>query len=470
MWLQVWNGNAASLSKGEELTWSAEAYNMLHRFSTPWPCLSFDVMPDALGAGRSRFPHTAYLVAASAVPSSTDNKLYVMKLDDMYRTQHDDKNADDPEAVAEDSDVDDDATMHLQAIPHPGPANRVRVMPQAPHVVATWAESGTVYIWDVRHKLAALDAKDAGVGALSETTAAAVKRQASPNGAVYSFAAHGVEGFSMDFSRVHAGRLATGDVSGGMFVWDPLASAQVATLGTTAGGSGAGVNGVSWRVRPARYAGHSGSVEDLQWSPTEPEVLASCSVDRSVCVWDTRTPAKPAFRVVASASHDINVLSWNRKVPYLLLSGADDGEFCVWDLRALRTPDAAAASAANHPVKTETVARSTWHRKPITSIQWSPHDANCLVACSEDDTVTVWDLSLEPDTDADADAAAAAAAAASASAGTEPAEADYPAQLLFIHQGQSQIKEAHFVEQIPGVIATTAGTGFNMFKPDVQLA
>jgi ribosome assembly protein RRB1 len=171
---------------------------------------------------------------------------------------------------------------------------------------------------------------------------------------------------------------------------------------------------------------------------------------------------------VASSTHDINVISWNRKVPYLLLSGADDGEFCVWDLRALRTPDAAAAAAANKPVKTEPLARSTWHRKPISSIEWSPHDPNCLVACSEDDTVTVWDMSLEPDADADADAAAAAAAASASSAA--PAEADFPAQLLFIHQGQSQIKEAHFIEQIPGVIMTTAGTGFNVFKPDVQLA
>jgi ribosome assembly protein RRB1 len=445
--VQVWYGTAASLKPGEELTWNPEAYNMLHRFALPWPCLSFDIFPDALGSGRSRYPHTAYIVAGSSVSGGEKNALYFAKLSDMFRTQRD--NDSDDEAIASDSDPDDDAVMGLQSFNHPGCVNRVRIMPQVPNVVATWSETGSVYLWDARFKLAALDAMAEDEGALGKTQTAALRRRGTtPSGPVFEFAGHTTEGYAMDWSPTHAGRLATGDCSGAGVVWDPVAAGPAVRLGPKSTALGT-VEGVTWLQRNQGLTGHTSSIEDLQWSPTEVDVLASCSSDRTVCIWDTRDPRKPAFRIKASASADINVISWNRKVPYMLLSGADDGEFCIWDLREV---------IAGGPKAEEPLARSTWHRSPITSIEWSPHDENCLAVCSEDDTVTIWDMSLEPEVDAEAEAAA------------QQGEPEYPAQLLFMHQGQSHIKEVHFHEKIPGCLITTAETGFNVFKPDVKLA
>lgn len=114
----------------------------------------------------------------------------------------------------------------------------------------------------------------------------------------------------------------------------------------------------------------------------------------------------------------------------------------VWDLRAIRdnkTP----------------LAHFKYHKGPVSSIEWAPHDESVICLSSRDNQVTVWDLSVEADDEP---------------LTIGPSMVEFPAQLLFIHQGQTNVKEIHFHPQIPGLIMSTAEDGFNVFKPAISMS
>lgn len=85
------------------------------------------------------------------------------------------------------------------------------------------------------------------------------------------------------------------------------------------------------------YTSHTSSVEDLQWSPAEPTVFASCSADRSIRIWDIRAKGRKNVVGIAPAHEsDVNVISWNKGTSYLLISGGDEGQIKAWDLRNVK--------------------------------------------------------------------------------------------------------------------------------------
>lgn len=302
----VWRPGVDALEDGDRLEYDPSAYVMYHALAVEWPCLSFDVMPDRLGLGRARFPLTMTLVAGTQADTAAANKLMVMRLTSLHKTQQD-GDSDDSDDDDDDSD-DDDPGLDVQRVPHPsGAVNRVRVMPQAPHVVASWSDAGIVHLWDVRPHLRLLDAAE-GRG-----VAPAVPRGYGP---VYTFTGHETEGYAVDWSAVALGRLVTGDCRGRIHVWD----ADGGALGQTAGGEEFS-SAIPWQVEAPHTGGHKGSVEDLQWSPNEAGVFASAGVDGTVRIWDARTRNRSMLHVQAS-DVDVNVISWSKLVSYLLASGA----------------------------------------------------------------------------------------------------------------------------------------------------
>jgi len=406
----------SKLDPGQTLAPDQSTYRMLHSLSTPWPCLSFDIIRDGLGDNRNVYPATMYTVAGTQADHSkaNDNSLLVMKFSGLSKTDGEDG---DDSSDDEDDDEDADPILESKTIPLNSTTNRIRAH-QTPRdasrppttLTATMTESTKVFIHDITPHLAAFD-----------TPGTLITQQ--QNKPVCTIRAHKAEGYGVDWSPHHAaGKLLTGDNDGLIYL----------TTRTDGGG-------FVTDTRP--FQGHTGSVEDIQWSPSEESVFASASSDGTVRVWDVRSKSRsPALTMQVSAT-DVNVISWSRKTTHLLASGADDGEWAVWDLRQWKP---SGSSALGKPIP---VANFNYHKEQITSVEWHPTDDSIVAVAAGDNTITLWDLAVELDDEESKD-----------TGGVQ----DVPPQLLFVHY-QKLAKELHWHPQIPGALVAT-GEEFGIFR------
>ncbi|THH33417.1 hypothetical protein EUX98_g767 [Antrodiella citrinella] len=418
------------LAEGEVLEADDSVYLMRHGLNVNWPCLSFDVLRDNMGDQRQRFPATAYIVSGTQADVAKNNEITVYKMSSLHKTQRnsDDSDSDDDE---DDDALDEDPILEYRSIPHLGGVNRVRAQPlpssqplpsvSQPYFVASWSETGKVHVWDVRPLIEALDVPGYTIDKSRTNTPA------------FTVNSHGrAEGFAMDWASSGDAnptslRLLTGDIHAKIFLTTTTPS---------------GFNALS-----TPFLSHTSSVEDLQWSPSEAMVFASCSADQSIQIWDVRSKSRKSVAGIDHAHEsDVNVISWNRSTSYLLLSGGDEGGIKAWDLRNVKKRGATGPGPSP-------VAAFNWHRAPITSIEWHPTEDSIFAASGADDQVTLWDLAVEQDDEE-----------AGAMDETPEGGRDVPPQLLFVHQGQKDVKEVHWHPQFPGAVISTALDGFNVFK------
>eukprot|EP01024_Parvocaulis_polyphysoides_P016734 TRINITY_DN17426_c1_g1_i4.p3 TRINITY_DN17426_c1_g1~~TRINITY_DN17426_c1_g1_i4.p3 ORF type:complete len:162 (-),score=21.72 TRINITY_DN17426_c1_g1_i4:341-826(-) len=146
---------------------------------------------------------------------------------------------------------------------------------------------------------------------------------------------------------------------------------------------------------------------------------------------------------VKAHDSDVNVISWNPLVHYMLLSGDDNGQIKVWDLRSFGD-------------EASSVATFSYHQAPVTSLEWCPQESSSFISTGSDNQLIVWDLAVERDPEEEIELGP-----------KDNAELtqQIPPQILFIHGGQTDMKEGHWHPQIPGMILSTAQSGFHILHP-----
>lgn len=428
------------LGKDEVLEPDMSVYVILQEMQMEWPCLSFDTLHDGSGSTeRLDFPLEASIVAGTQADRPDRNKIFLMKWSNLRKNQSRDYEDEDAESSSDEEDGEGgegsgsgDAkkwtpVCNVRTVCHAEGAgiNRIRAL-QTPDasklIVSTWSERGKVFLWDLSQLQS-----DLNLNGPSTNSTEALKMKP-----VFTVSGHREEGYAMDWSRREWGNLLTGDCAGAIY-WTQLDGNS---------GAAATVNGQA-------FTGHSGSVEDLQWSPSESTVFASSSTDQTVRIWDVRCdPRRPVLSAHCHES-DVNVISWNKNVSYLLASGADDGSFKTWDLRNFT--DMRSATGFESTLSTP-VATFKWHIAPITSLEWHPTESSVLAVSGSDDQISLWDFAVERDQEQEQES------------GLAPNGIPIPPHLLFVHQGQKEVKELHWHPQSPGVIMSTAASGLNIFK------
>lgn len=402
------------LEPGQVLTPDLTTYEMLHNLTTPWPCLSFDIVKDGLGDNRKAYPATMYAVTGTQADykKTNDNQLMVIKFSGLSKMN---KDGGGDESDSDDDDEDTEPILESKSIPLTSTTNRIRThqVPAAEPgrapttLTATMTESTNVFIHDVTPHLASFDTPGTII-------------TPAQNKPVSTIRAHKSEGYAVDWSPNHPnGKLLTGDNDGLIYQ----------TTRTDGGG---------WVTDNRPFAGHTSSVEDIQWSLSEQSVFASCSADGSVRIWDIRSKTHSPALTVQVSNYDVNVISWSWQTSHLLSTGADDGTWGVWDLRQWK------ATGTDKP---QPLASFDFHKEQVTSIEWHPTDDSIMAVAAADNTVSLWDLAVELDDEESKD-----------TAGVK----DVPPQLLFVHYLKG-VKELHWHPQIPGSLVAT-GEEFSIFR------
>lgn len=145
---------------------------------------------------------------------------------------------------------------------------------------------------------------------------------------------------------------------------------------------------------------HLSCVYQALFSPHQPDILATCSTDGTLKIFDLRSqsyaasgpninnfthPLSAASLTVPASGTEILTLDWNKYRPFVLASAGVDKAVKIWDCRMIKT-----APNAGQEVGGICEMQLSGHEYAVRKVQWSPHRPDVLATASYDMTCRVY--------------------------------------------------------------------------------
>lgn len=125
------------------------------------------------------------------------------------------------------------------------------------------------------------------------------------------------------------------------------------------------------------YAEHTHEAVSVNWNVIDRAHFCSGSWDRTVKIWIPHR--HDALRTLHGHRGPVYNAVWSAQSTSLVASCSGDGSLRIWDLLV---PSSSAASAA--------VCRIPAHANEVIALDWNKYDANALVSGSVDGSIKIW--------------------------------------------------------------------------------
>ncbi|KIP02693.1 hypothetical protein PHLGIDRAFT_284238 [Phlebiopsis gigantea 11061_1 CR5-6] len=196
---------------------------------------------------------------------------------------------------------------------------------------------------------------------------------------------HSREAFSVDWSNLKKDVFISSSWDGTVKLWSPDRPRSITTL-----------------------QAHTSCVYQALFSPHQPDVIATCSTDGTLKIFDLRAPAyaqgpannsftqplSAAALTVPASGTEILSLDWNKYRPFTLASGGVDKIARIWDCRMVKLgAEAAQAPGVGGVCESQLVG----HEWAVRKVQWCPHRPDLLATASYDMTCRVWATAPAPE-------------------------------------------------------------------------